>query len=226
MRLLIVEDHRRIAGALKQGFQEEGFAVDLAYDGEDGLDLALREPYDAIVLDLTLPRLDGVELCRTLRREGRRVPILILTARDAIADRIDGLNTGADDYLTQPFDFGELLARVRALLRRAGQHATVELRAGDLVLDPVHHEVWRGQRQIRLPAKEFAILEYLMQQPGRVATRTMIEEHVWGADFAGESNVIDVHIRALRRCLDAEGGPSVIETVRGLGYRVVDGAPP
>ncbi len=221
MRLLIVEDHRRMADALKQGLVEEGYAVDVASDGEEGLALALQEPYDAIVLDLGLPRLDGVALCKALRRSGNCVPILMLTARDALDDRIDGLNVGADDYLTKPFAFGELLARIRALLRRANQRVTSELQVRDLVLDPVRHQVRRGQEEIRLPAKEFALLEYLLQQPGRVATRAMIEEHVWGSEFAGESNVIDVHIRSLRKRLGDDPARPMIETVRGVGYRVV-----
>jgi two-component system copper resistance phosphate regulon response regulator CusR len=220
MRLLVVEDHRRIAALLKQGLAEEGFAVDVAYDGEEGLEYALAEPYDAIVLDIGLPRLDGLAVCRALRQRGDRVPILMLTARDAIADRIAGLNGGADDYLTKPFAFGEFLARIRALLRRANDRPTTELRVGDLVLDPVRHEVRRGRDQIQLPAKEFAILEYLLQQPGRVATRAMIEEHVWGSEFAGESNVIDVHIRSLRRRLGDQRDQPLIETVRGVGYRI------
>jgi DNA-binding response OmpR family regulator len=220
MRLLIVEDHRRIAASIGQGLAEEGFAVDLAHDGQEGLECAVRGVYDAIVLDIGLPLMDGLSVCRTLRGRGDRVPILVLTARDAVADRICGLDDGADDYLTKPFAFGELLARIRALLRRAGNRPTSELQAGDLVVDPARHRVRRGAEEIRLPAKEFAILEYLLQQPGRVATRTMIEEHVWGSDFAGESNVIDVHIRSLRRRLGDGRDRPLIETVRGVGYRV------
>lgn len=220
MRLLVVEDHQRIAGFLKRGLTEEGFAVDVAYDGEEGLEYALRETYDAIVLDIGLPRLDGLAVCQVLRQKGDRVPILMLTARDAVADRIAGLDSGADDYLTKPFAFGEFLARIRALLRRANDRPTTELRAGDLVLDPVRHEVRRGATEIQLPIKEFAILEYLLQQPGRVATRTMIAEHVWGYEFASESNVIDVHVRSLRKKLGDSHDQPLIETVRGVGYKI------
>ena len=221
-----MEDHRRIADLLQQGLIEEGFAADVAYDGQEGLGLALCEVYDAIVLDIGLPSLDGLAVCRRLRERGHRVPVLMLTARDAVADRIAGLDGGADDYLTKPFDFGEFVARIRALLRRANDRATTEMRLGELVVDPVRRQVRRGSEEIPLPAKEFAILEYLLQQPGRVATRAMIEAHVWGSDFANESNVIDVHIGALRRRLGDRRDRPLIETVRGVGYRVTEAAGP
>ncbi len=220
MRILVVEDQRKIAAFLRRGLEEEGYAVDLAADGEEGLDFATSAEYDVIVLDVVLPKRDGLTVCRELRLQGSQTPILMLTARDTVADRIAGLDSGADDYLTKPFAFGEFLARVRALVRRGNDRSTPELRIADLVLDPARHEVRRAGSVVPLPLKEYAILEYLLQQPGRVATRTMIAEHVWGYDFASESNVIDVHIRSLRRSLDAGDGKSVIETVRGVGYRM------
>jgi DNA-binding response OmpR family regulator len=221
MRALVVEDHRRIAAFLKRGLEEEGFAVDAAYDGEEGLDYALHGVYDIITLDVVLPRMDGLALCRTLRERGNRVPILMLTARDTLSDRVTGLDSGADDYLTKPFAFAEFLARVRALLRRANDRSTTELRAGDIVLDPVRHEVRRAGAVVPLPLKEYAILEYLLQQPGRVVTRTMIAEHVWGYDYTSESNVIDVHVRSLRQRLGDTPERPVIATVRGVGYKIV-----
>jgi DNA-binding response OmpR family regulator len=220
MRALVVEDHQRIAGFLRRGLTEEGFAVDVAGDGDEGLAYALQEAYDVVVLDIGLPGMDGLELCKELRRRGNRVPVLMLTARDTVADRISGLDSGADDYLTKPFAFGEFLARIRALLRRANDRPTNELRAGDLVLDPLRHEVRRAGEVISLPLKEYAILEYLLQQPGRVATRSMIAEHVWGYDFASESNVIDVHVRSLRQRLGDTREQPLIVTVRGVGYKV------
>ena len=220
MRVLVVEDYHRIAAFLQRGLEEEGYAVDVAGDGEEGLDLALSAPYDLLVLDIILPKRDGLSVCRELRSHGNRMPILMLTARDAVEDRITGLDAGADDDLTTPFAFGEFLARVRALVRRGGDPGGPELRIADLALDPARHELRRGDQAIPLPLKEFAILEYLLRQRGRVATRTMIAEHVWGYDFEGESNVIDVHIRSLRRKLDDGRPVSLIETVRGVGYRI------
>lgn len=220
MRVLVVEDQRKIAAFLQRGLEEEGYAVDVAVDGEEGLAFAATAPYDVIVLDVILPRQDGLAVCQTLRRRGSRVPILMLTARDTVEDRIAGLDSGADDYLTKPFAFGEFLARLRALLRRGNERGSPDLRAADVVLDPVRHEVRRGGAVVPLALKEYAILEYLLQQPGRVATRTMIAEHVWGYDFESESNVIDVHIRSLRRKLDAGREGTIIETVRGVGYRI------
>ncbi|MGI8553183.1 MAG: response regulator transcription factor [Dehalococcoidia bacterium] len=220
MRVLVVEDQRKIAAFLKRGLEEEGYAVDLAFDGDEALNLAESAPYDLIVLDIILPKRDGLAVCRALRLQGNRVPILMLTARDTVEDRIAGLDSGADDYLTKPFAFGEFLARVRALRRRGSDRSTPELHVADLVLDPGQHEVRRGGRIVLLTLKEYAILEYLLQQPGRVATRTMIAEHVWGYDFESESNVIDVHIRSLRKKLDDGGDQPLIQTVRGVGYKV------
>ncbi len=220
MRALVVEDHRQIARFLERGLVEEGFVVDVAYDGDEGLAFAEQAAYDLIVLDVVLPRRDGLALCAELRRQGNRVPILMLTARDTVADRIAGLDSGADDYLTKPFAFGEFMARIRALLRRAGDRPTNELRVRDVLLDPARHEVYRAGTLVPLPAKEFAILEFLMQQAGRVATREMIAEHVWGYGFASESNLIDVHVRSLRQKLGDTRNQPLIETIRGVGYKV------
>jgi len=220
MRILVVEDEHRLAAVLKQGLLEQGYAVDVAHDGADGLGLAEREPYDLLILDVMLPGLDGLALCRRLRATGRHMPVLLLTARDAVDDRVTGLDSGADDYLTKPFAFRELLARVRALLRREGRSRDPFLRAGDLTLDPATREVRRGGRTIELTSKEYAILEYLLHHPNRVLTRTQIAEHVWDYDFVALSNVIDVYIRSLRRKLDDNDASRLLHTVRGAGYQL------
>ena len=224
MRLLLVEDDHKIAGYVKRGLEEEGYAVDAAYDGRDGLDWALAAPYDLFILDVMLPGLDGFSLCRELRRQGIHAPVLMLTARDAVDDRVDGLDAGADDYLVKPFAFRELLARLRALLRRAADapKRTV-LQAGDLTLDTRTQRVQRGERTIELTAKEFAVLECMMRDPGRVLSRTVIADHVWSYDAYNQSNVIDVYIRNLRRKIDDGSERKLIETVRGVGYRVTVG---
>jgi len=216
-----VEDDHKIAGYVKRGLEEEGYAVDAAYDGRDGLDWALAAPYDLFILDVMLPGLDGFSLCRELRRQGIQAPVLMLTARDAVDDRVDGLDAGADDYLVKPFAFRELLARLRALLRRAADapKRTV-LQAGDLTLDTRTQRVQRGERTIELTAKEFAVLECMMRDPGRVLSRTVIADHVWSYDAYNQSNVIDVYIRNLRRKIDDGSERKLIETVRGVGYRL------
>lgn len=220
MRILIVEDERRLAGVLKRGLEEHGYAVDVAYDGEDGLALAEMEPYDLVVLDLMLPALDGLTVCRRLRAQHRNVPVLMLTARDAIDDRVAGLDSGADDYLTKPFAFRELLARIRALLRREAPSKDTVLRAGDLEIDSVSHEVRRRGRPVDLTSKEYAVLEYFARHPNRVLTRAQIAEHVWDYDFVAMSNVVDVYVRNLRRKLDDDREPRLIRTVRGSGYQL------
>jgi len=220
MRILVVEDEHRLAAVLTQGLTEQGYAVDLAHDGEAGLGLAELEPYDLLVLDVLLPGLDGLALCRRLRARGRHMPILLLTARDAVDDRVAGLDSGADDYLTKPFAFRELLARVRALLRRDGRSREALLRLGDLTLDPATREVRRGGRLVELTSKEYAVLEYLLHHPNRVLTRTQIAEHVWDYDFVAMSNVIDVYIRSLRRKLGDDGPVRLLHTVRGAGYQL------
>jgi len=219
MRILVVEDERKVASFIRQGLEEEGHAVEVAGDGAAALDLILVPPaYDLIVLDVMLPRRDGLDVLKTLRARGVRTPVLILTARDAVADKVAGLDLGADDYLTKPFAFEELLARVRALLRRGTDQRVAVLRLGDLTLDPVTREARRGQRRIELTAREYSLLDYFLRHPGRVLTRPMIAEHVWGIDFDSESNIIDVYIGYLRRKLDGPGEPRLLHTVRGSGY--------
>lgn len=220
MRVLIVEDEHRLATIVRQGLQEHGYAVDAAFDGREGLRLAQLEPYDLLILDVMLPGLDGLTLCRRLRAAGKHVPVLMLTARDAVDDRVAGLDSGADDYLTKPFALRELLARTRALLRRDSDSKDPLLRAGDLTLDTVSRVVRRSGRSIDLASKEYAVLEYLMRNPNRVLSRSQIAEHVWDYDFAAMSNVIDVYIRSLRRKLGDEQEPRLIRTVRGSGYQL------
>jgi heavy metal response regulator len=217
MRLLVVEDEARVRSFLRRGFREAALAVDDAADGETALEQALYRPYDAIVLDLMLPGRDGFEVLRELRARGCRTPVLILTARDEVEDRVRGLDAGADDYLVKPFAFAELLARLRALLRRGAPDATV-LRVGDLSVDLATRSVERAGRRIELTAREFALLEYLARHAGEVVTRTMIAEHVWNIDFDTFSNVIDVYIRYLRRKIDDPFETKLIQTRRGVGY--------
>ncbi len=220
MRILLVEDEPSAAGMLAKGLREEAYAVDVAADGERALELAFVNDYDLVILDVMLPRKGGFEVCRELRASGSAVPVLMLTARDAVEDRVTGLDSGADDYLSKPFDFDELLARVRALLRRAQPEddGTAALRFGDLVLDPVGCEVHRGDRRIELTRTEFLLLELFMRHPRQVLTRTQIFERVWGYDFGPTSNSLGVYVGYLRRKLEAGGEPRLLHTVRGLGY--------
>jgi DNA-binding response OmpR family regulator len=220
MRILVVDDDRRLCAVIKRGLLEEAYAVDLAYDGEEGQYLAEVNPYDLIILDIMLPSKDGIQVCQELRAKKINAPILMLTAKDTVDDRVRGLDTGADDYLVKPFAFNELLARVRALLRREGMSKSAELRVGDLTLNTLTRQVWRGQRPIELTTKEYVILEYFMRHPNVVVTRTMIEEHALDYDFDSLSNLVDVYIRRLRRKIDGEGQDSPIQTVRGAGYRL------
>jgi two-component system, OmpR family, response regulator len=220
MRVLIVEDHLKMAGLIRHGLQKEGMAADVAGNGEDALARAQATDYDAIILDLMLPGIDGLEVCRRLREEGVWTPILMLTARDAIRDRVAGLDGGADDYLTKPFSYAELLARLRALVRRGPVERPAELRIGDLRLDPARRQVWRGQAEIGLSPKEFSILETFMRRPGEVLTRFQLLEHAWDYDYENRSNVVDSYIRLLRRKIDRPFGVETIETVRGVGYRL------
>lgn len=220
MRILVVEDEARLARLVRRGLTEEGHAVDLAGSGEDALDSITLAQYDAIILDVMLPGIDGFEVCRKLRRQQVTTPILLLTARDAVDDRVAGLDAGADDYLVKPFALAELSARLRALARRPPQAHDTILQVGSLRLDPAMRRVWLGEEPVELANKEFRILEYLMQNPNRVLTRTMITDRVWDYDFLNATNVIDVHIRSLRRKLGDAPGGRLIETVRGVGYRI------
>jgi DNA-binding response OmpR family regulator len=216
----VVEDERRLAGIIKRGLLEEGYSVDNAYDGEEAEFMAEMTPYDLMILDIMLPKKDGVSVCSDLRSKKVNVPILMLTARDSVEDRVKGLDSGADDYQVKPFAFTELLARVRALLRREAAPRLPRMQVGDLTLDTLTREVRRGTRLIDLTSKEYAILEYFMRRPNAVITRTMLEENVWDYEFDGMSNIIDVYVRRLRRKLDGDNEDSVIQTVRGAGYRL------
>ena len=218
MRVLLVEDDAKLARALQRGLQREGYAVDLARTGDEALSQAGVYDYDAVILDVMLPGVDGFSVCRALRRTECRVPVLMLTARDQIADRIRGLDVGADDYLVKPFDFGELLARVRALIRRGPSERPPVLEVGDLHVDPAAHLVTRAGRQVELTAREFALLEYLAQHVGETVSRTQLLEHVWDENYDGSTNVVDVYIGYLRKKLERPFGRALIRTVRGVGF--------
>ncbi|MDN5920695.1 MAG: response regulator transcription factor [Pseudonocardia sp.] len=220
MRVLVVEDEFRMAALLKRGLEEDGYAVDVASTGPDAVWQAGEFDYDAVLLDLMLPGLDGVEVCRRLRGAGRWMPVLMLTARDAIGDRVDGLDAGADDYLAKPFSFAELSARVRALIRRGGVERPTRLEVSDLCLDPATRRAWRGDAELELSSKEFALLELFMRHPGQVLTRTRILEHVWDFAYEGVSNVVDQYVLYLRRKIDRPFAVEQLETVRGAGYRL------
>jgi heavy metal response regulator len=218
MRILIIEDEDKIAAFLKRGLKEEGYAVDAAADGEQGYFLASTQDYDLIILDLMLPGLDGLSLCRKLRAEGNEARILVLTARDKVGDKVQGLNAGADDYLTKPFAFEELLARVRAQFRKREARSPTKLQVADLTMDLLAHKVLRAGREIELTAREFALLEFLIRNVGIVVTRTMIAEHVWDVNFDTFTNVIDVYMSYLRDKIDRAFPVKLIQTVRGRGY--------
>jgi two-component system, OmpR family, copper resistance phosphate regulon response regulator CusR len=218
MRILVVEDEKKVAGFIKQGLEEEGHAIDVAFDGREGLMMALDGVHDLIILDINLPKLDGLSVLREFRHHQGKTPVLLLTVRAAIEDKVLGLDTGADDYLTKPFSFQELLARIRALLRRRVEAEPLRLQVADLSLDPARRLVLRGTERIDLSTKEFALLDYFMRNPGRVLTRTMIGEHVWDYDFDPMSNIIDVYVNYLRKKIDTGREPKLIHTVRGVGY--------
>lgn len=218
MRILVVEDEEKMARALQRGLQEEGYTVDVAYDGRVAEDLVQSFRYDLLLLDWMLPRQDGLTLCRRVRSQGEQVPILLLTARGTTADKVTGLDSGADDYLPKPFAFDELLARVRALLRRRSDRSPV-LRLADLELDPATRTVRRGAREVPLTTKEYALLEFMLRHPGQILTRSVLTEHVWGESEAA-SNVVDVYIGYLRQKINEGDGPRLIHTVRGAGYMI------
>ncbi len=220
MRVLVVEDERKLGELLRRGLGEEGYAADLADRGEEALWMAQAVPYDAIVLDVMLPGADGFEICRLMRGSGVWAPVLMLTARDAVDDRVNGLDAGADDYLTKPFAFEELLARLRALTRRAPVERPPVLQVGDLRLDPASHRAWRGEQELDLSAKEFALLELFMRRPGVTLSRTQLLDGAWDFAFESRSNVVDVYVRYLREKIDRPFGHHSLETIRGVGYRL------
>jgi len=218
MRILVVEDEKKVSGFIKKGLQEEGYAVDVAFDGKTGLQMAMDRIHDLIVLDIHLPGMDGLSLLHQLRTARVSTPVLLLTVRANIEDKVLGLDSGADDYLTKPFAFQELVARIRALLRRQTEEKLPVLRFADLTLDPARRVVLRGARKIDLTAKEYALLDYFIRNPGRVLTRTMIVEHVWDYNFDSMTNIIDVYVNYLRRKIDSDREHKLIRTVRGVGY--------
>lgn len=218
MRILVVEDEKKVLSFIKRGLEEEKYDVDTAMDGEDGLKLALDKPYDLIVLDWMLPKKDGLTMVKELRQKKALIPVLMLTAKDSVEDIVAGLDSGSDDYLTKPFAFAELLARVRALLRRAEQERGAEIHFADLRLDPVTHKVWRKDKEVVLTAKEYGLLEYFMRNPNQVVTRTMIADHVWDYTFDSFTNIIDVYVNYLRKKIDRGSEKKLIHTVRGVGY--------
>lgn len=218
MRILVVEDEKKVAAFLRKGLEQEAYSVEVANNGKRALQQALSEPYDLIILDLLLPGLDGISVLRELRRQRMSTPVLILTARKEVDDRVSGLDAGADDYLVKPFAFAELLARVRALLRRQGSDRSATLQIADLTVDPVTHQATRGERHLELTPREFAVLDYLLRNAGRVMTRTLIAEHVWDYHFDSDTNLIDVYVKRLREKLEAGGEKRLLHTVRGIGY--------
>ena len=218
MRLLVVEDEKKVASFLKKGLEEESYAVDVAYDGEEALYMVEVNEYDLVLLDIMLPKLDGMSVLRRIRKNNNSVPVLMLTAKDSVENIVEGLDTGCDDYLTKPFAFGELLARVRALLRRERETKSPLLEVADLRLSPLTREVTRAGNKIDLTAKEYALLEYFMRNPNRVLTRTMMSEHVWDYHFDTDTNVVDVYVNFLRKKIDRDFAIKLIHTIRGVGY--------
>ena len=218
MRILLVEDDADLAQFIRKGLKEEQYAVDVATDGEEGLELALHNAYDLLILDIGLPKLDGLALCRRIRDKGNMTPVLLLTARNTVEDKVSGFDTGADQFLPKPFAFVELLAQIRALLRRGSAQQIVQLQVADLRLDPASHRVWRAGKEIALTNKEYALLEFLLRNKNRVLTRTAIIEHVWDISYDPMKNIVDAHIRALRAKIDRDFSPPLIATVRGAGY--------
>ena len=220
MRILLIEDEERLSSVIKKGLKEDGFAVDVAFDGEEGQYLAESESYDLIILDIMLPKIDGIVVCKNLRKKGIRIPILMLTAKSAVADKVAGLDVGSDDYMTKPFSFLELRSRVRALIRRTSGDSATVLTIADLVVDPLKHTVEREGKNITITPKEFAILEFLLHHKDEVVTRTMITEHVWDYNFEGMSNVVDVFLANLRKKIGRNSTKQLIHTVHGVGYKI------
>ena len=218
MKVLVVEDEKKVASFIKRGLEEEKYEVDTAFDGEEGLTKALASSYEVIVLDVMLPKMDGVAVIKEMRARKNRTPVLMLTAKDSVDDIVAGLDSGSDDYLTKPFAFAELLARIRALMRRSEQERGAEIHFAELRLDPVSHKVWRSDKEIDLTSKEYALLEYFMRNPNQVLTRTMIAEHVWDYTFDSFTNIIDVYVNYLRKKVDRDSDKKLIHTVRGVGY--------
>ena len=225
MRILLVEDDANLAQFVRKGLKEENYAVDVATDGEEGLALALANPYDLLILDIMLPKLDGLTLCHRVRAKGLTTPVLLLTARNTVETKVSGFDTGADQFLPKPFAFVELLAQIRALLRRGSQQQLVQLQAADLTLDPATRRVWRAGQEISLTNKEYSLLEFLLRHKNRVLTRTVIIEHVWDISYDPMTNIVDAHIRALRAKIDRDFSPPLIATVRGAGYMLEDPGP-
>jgi DNA-binding response OmpR family regulator len=223
VRILVVDDEKRLAAGLKKGLEAEGFAADVALTGTDGLWMARENPYDAIVLDILLPGMNGYKVCATLREERNWTPILMLTAKDGELDEAEALDTGADDYLTKPFSHIVLVARLRALMRRGARERPVVLEAGDLRLDPIARRVFRGDTEVQLTAREIALLEFFLRHKGEVVSKQDILGHVWDYDFEGDPNIVEVYVRRLRNKLDPPNGASSIATLRGAGYRLADG---
>lgn len=222
MTILVVEDEIKISKFIKKGLEMEHYTTDTAYDGEEALEKIQINNYDVIILDIMIPKISGIEVCRKIRENKIDTPIIMLTAKDTIDDRVKGLDAGADDYLTKPFAFGELVARIRALLRREKMVKPTRLEIADLVLDPQTHEVHRGGKEIPLSSKEYKLLDYMMRRPGHVCTRTMIGEHIWGYNFTDDSNVIDVYISYLRKKIDTGFKSRLLHTVRDVGYKIQD----
>lgn len=222
MRILIVEDEHRLSNIIKKGLLEDGFAVDQAFDGEEGLYLSTSEQYDLIILDIMLPKIDGLQVCSQLRKKNIKTPVIMVTAKSTTEDKIAGLDSGADDYITKPFSFLELRSRIHALIRRSHQDVSPVLKINDLEVDPLKHLVKRRNKLIKLTPKEFSILEFLMRHRGEVLNRTMIVEHVWDYNFDGMSNVVDVFLVSLRKKIDGAYKPKLIETIHGVGYKIGD----
>lgn len=220
MRILVVEDERKVASFIRRGLEEERYIVETASDGEEGLVLALENHFDAIVLDVMLPKMDGYSVLRELRAAGKSVPVLMLTARGSMEDRVQGLDLGADDYLSKPFHFEELAARLRSILRRSTTEKTTKIQVGDLILDLVTHFAYREGKEIELTTKEYALLEYLMRNRDRILSRSMIMQHVWKHNFDPESNIIDVYVKRLRQKIERPEAPPMIQSIRGVGYRM------